>query len=381
MGGMYMVKQIKLSFLIMLFICLTIHFTCSVEAEFKVAINDENFSQQMKNYAKREDSNNDGYLSAKEASKITEIHFDSNENTDIFKGIHYFTNLQELWFESYIDRRSPEEITAAEKSNIQKMDLSGLKKLQKLEVECGNSYLQQINLEGCTNLKEVYIQGDDNISDINLDQCINLQKIYCTQISMKKIKLSGMKKLREIDLGVLSESVIIKNCPALKRLDISGHNMTKLKLKDIDQLENMYLWSKSLTSLDVSNLSRLKKLSCQIPACTSLNLKQNKKLRYLNCNFSVNLSKINIKNCRNLKALRCNHTSIEKLNIKHNTNLEILLCNRTAIKKLNLKNNRHLKRLECKNTNIEKLDLSHTRIGKSSELKCDPDVAVTYATK
>lgn len=352
----------------------------SAEAASKVKINNENFSQQMKYYAEIGDSNNDEYLSAKEASKITEIHFESNENTDIFRGIKYFTNLKNLWFESYADRRNPEEVTGAEKLNIQKMDLRGLKKLQKLEIECGNSYLQQIDLEGCIGLKEIYIQGDDNISRINLEQCVNLQKIYCSQITMDKIKLSGMKKLREADLrGLMAKSVVIKNCPALERLDLSGHNMTKVKLKNVANVKDMYLWSKSLTSLDVSGLSELKKLSCQIPGCISLDVSQNKNLKILNCNYSDNLREINIKGCKKLKTLRCNHTSIKKLNVKKNSNLETLQCKQTAINKQNFKNNPKLKRLECNNTNIRELDLSNTRIRKSSALKCDPDVTVTYA--
>lgn len=161
----------------------------SAEAASKIRINDENFSQQMKYYAEREDNNQDGYLSEKEASKITEIHFESNENTDIFRGIRYFTNLKELWFESYIDRRNPEDITEPERSNIQKMDLSGLNKLQKLEIECGNSYLQQINLKGCTNLKEIYIQGDGKISDHKKMPCA--QKVRCKRTQYGK---AGIKR-------------------------------------------------------------------------------------------------------------------------------------------------------------------------------------------
>ena len=375
-----MKKHLKLFIFTVLACTFLLSAGVSAEAASKIRINDENFSQQMKYYAEREDNNQDGYLSEKEASKITEIHFESNENTDIFRGIRYFTNLKELWFESYIDRRNPEDITEAEKSNIQKMDLSGLKKLQKLEIECGNSYLQQINLEGCTNLKEIYIQGDENISDINLDQCVNLQKLYCSQITMDKIKLSGMKKLQEAQLGgVMAKSVVIKKCPALKRLDVSGHNMTKLKLKDIDNVEDMYLWSKSLPSLDVSSLSGLKKLTCQLSACSFLDLSENKNLKNFNCSYSEGLREVNVSGCKKLKVIRCNHSGLKKLNVKKITNLQVLLCKQTNIKKLNLKNNRNLKQLECNNTNIKELNLSNTRIRESSALKCDPDVTVTYA--
>ena len=349
----------KSIFLIVTIFSLLICFNISSQAATKIKISGKNFSQQMKYYAEREDANQDGYLSAQETSEITQIHLESNENTDIFRGIRYFTNLKELWFESYIDRRNPEDITEPERSNIQKMDLSGLNKLQKLEIECGNSYLQQINLKGCTNLKEIYIQGDGNISDINLEQCANLQKLYCTQITMDKIKLSGMKKLQEVQLGgVMARSAIIKKCPVLKKLDVSGHNMEKLELKDIDNVENMYLWSKSLTSLDVSSLSGLKKLTCQLSSCSFLDLSKNKNLKNFNCSYSEGLRGVNVSGCKKFRAIRCNHSGLKKLNVKKNTNLRLLLCKQTDIKKLNL---------------------SNTRIRKASALKCDPDVTVTYA--
>ena len=70
------------------------------------------------------------------------------------------------------------------------MDLSGLNKLQKLEIECGNSYLQQINLKGCTNLKEIYIQGDGKISDIHKKMpCA--QKVRCKRTQYGK---AGIKR-------------------------------------------------------------------------------------------------------------------------------------------------------------------------------------------
>lgn len=134
--------------------------------------------------------------------------------------------------------------------------------------------------------------------------------------------------------------------------------MEKLELKDIDNVENMYLWSKSLTSLDVSNLSGLKKLTCQLSPCSFLDLSKNKNLKNFNCSYSEGLRGVNVSGCKKLRAIRCNHSGLKKLNVKKNTNLRLLLCKQTDIKKLNL---------------------SNTRIRKASALKCDLDVTVTYA--
>ena len=59
----------------------------SAKAESKVAINDTNFSAEVKRKAEEADTNKDGYLSEGEASRVRTLRFDSVENIDSFKGI------------------------------------------------------------------------------------------------------------------------------------------------------------------------------------------------------------------------------------------------------------------------------------------------------
>ena len=348
-----------------------------------VAINDTNFSEELMIYAKDADKNQDGYLSAKEADTVTRIALESNKNTDIFKGIQYFTELETFKFDSYIDRRDPEEIGEEEKNTVQKLNLSGMEKLEKVTVDCGNPYLKEISLENCSSLKEAGIDGgfsDYSIHSLNLKGCTNLQKLNCVCIAPKKINLSGFKKLSEVSLfGIKSTTVNLKRCSNLKRLDITSKVLSNLKLKGTDKLENMYIWADSLQSLDLSTNTKLSKLICDLGIYTFLDLSKNINLRTLNCNNSDNLKELNVSGCKKLKAIRCNNTSIKKINVKKNTNLQVLLCKDSKMKKLNLKKSRNLKTLDCKNTNIRELDLSKTKIKDASSLKCDPDVTVTYA--
>ena len=59
----------------------------SARAASKVAINDENFAWVVKERADEADTNQDGYLSEKEASKVKTLWFSSRYNIDSFKGI------------------------------------------------------------------------------------------------------------------------------------------------------------------------------------------------------------------------------------------------------------------------------------------------------
>ena len=68
----------------------------AAEKSSKVAINDENFAWAVKEYADQVDTNKDGFLSKKEASKITSVEFNSPYNIDSLKGIEYFTEIKDF---------------------------------------------------------------------------------------------------------------------------------------------------------------------------------------------------------------------------------------------------------------------------------------------
>lgn len=353
-------------------------FTLPANAKSKVKINARNFSEQMREIAQLEDANKDGYLSVKEASKVTKLSFESNENTDLFRGIKYFTHLEELWFISNIDRRPPEEKKEEEQTMIQKLDLSGLKRLSKIEIECGNPYLKEIKLKGCTNLKKLCVSGEKQVNLLHINDCVNLQEIDCSWVKIPT--LSGLKKLHTADLAALtSKSLTINNCPSLNMLTVSGTKLKKLNLKRVNALETIYLWENAITDLDISNLPKLKKLFCKLPACTSLELKNNH-LEILNCPNSTNLKHLDVRQCPRLKSLRCHHNRLKKLNLRKNPKLRVLFCDHTDLRKLILDNNRELKTLNCRHTGIRELNLRKTKI-KPLNLRCDEDVSVRFARK
>ena len=70
----------------------------SAQAVSKIAINDTNFSSYLKWHAKNADTNRDGYLSGKEASKVKELYFTARKAVESFKGIEYFPNLEDFYY-------------------------------------------------------------------------------------------------------------------------------------------------------------------------------------------------------------------------------------------------------------------------------------------
>ena len=114
----------------------------SVQADAQVAINDDNFSWAVKEYAVEADDNGDGYLSEKEAAGVTTVRFDSRQNIDSFRGIEYFTNLKDFFYRANIaSAGNDDEIWSYEDSTASELDLSGMKKLERVRIICHNSYL------------------------------------------------------------------------------------------------------------------------------------------------------------------------------------------------------------------------------------------------
>ena len=354
----------------------------SAKAESKVAINDTNFSAEVKRKAEEADTNGDGYLSGTEASKVKKLYFAPNYNLDSFKGIEYFPDITYFYYRGR-SAGEYEDFDIIEESTASEIDLSGFEKLERVRIDCRTPYLKTVNLEDCTKLKELTIEGSvlntDGITSLNLDGCTNLQTVYCRDIAISKLKLAGLKKLTEVtafgEMGILN----VKNCTNLKTVNAGGSQLSSLKLKGAKKLEELYVSSDALTTLDVSTNSNLKKLKVSSEGITSLDLRKNKKIEKIECINDYNLAKLKVKGCTKLKNIRCDNAALTKLNIKTNTSLRRLICRGTDITTLNLKNNRNLNYLWCTNTGIQELDLSNTKIKDDSRLKCDPTVSVIYA--
>lgn len=378
----------------------------SVEASSKVAINDTNFSSAVKTYAEEADTNRDGYLSRKEASNVKEIHFGHSDYVDSFKGIEIFTNLEDF---DYDEMFFNENEGIYQRATASVIDLSNFKKLKKVQIHTITGYLRTINLQDCTNLREVYISGgpDSCIDALNLKGCTNLRAIELSGLNITKLNLAGFQHLKEISISDSTPSLQtlnLKKCSSLKTVSVWSDSLTKLKLKKAKNLESLRVGGRALTSVDLStnvqlktlhlgweigrtgitstDLSKNKKLEtlrCHWTELVSLDLSNNPNLTKVDCHKNPNLTKVNVKGCRKLKTLRLENTNLAKLNVKTNTNLQVLRCKNTNLEKLNLKRNVNLRKLLCENTRLTELNLSNTRIRESSALECDPDVTVTYA--
>lgn len=373
----------------------------SVQADSQVAINDSNFAWAIKEYAVEADDNGDSMLSAKEAAEVTRIHLDSSQNIDSFRGIEYFTNLKDFFYRANTASTETDDYRIYAASTASELNLSGMKKLNRVRIICSNSYLKTVDLGDCTKLKEVSIRGRESVDNLNLRGCTNLRTVDCSDITVEKLNLSKLNKLETVTVnGDRMQNLNLNKCYNLESVNAGGDSLIKLKLKGDKKLESLNVGAPSMMILDLSTNTGLKdlylsdvkipspdlsdnrnltQLNCYQTGILSLDLRENKKLTEVDCHNNKNMAELKVKGCTKLKILRCYNTALTKLNVTKNPNLKNLHCKQTAISKLNLKNNKKLRKLICSETNIRELDLSNTNIHDASGLECDDTVAVTYA--
>lgn len=375
----------------------------SAEAASKIRIDDTNFAWAVKEYAVEADTNDDGYLSKKEAAKIKEVHFASSLNIDSLKGLEYFKDIREFSYRADYASTDYEDRNIYENSTVSAIDLKGFKQLKEVTVKSSNPYLKSVALKNCPALEKVTIEGwkeEDTIDHVILDGCRNLRTVSCWWTNEDKLNLANCKKLTDVTIvGYQLKKCNLKKCSALRSLWLSSDALTTVKLKGTTKLESATILgpvqtldlksnknlkelkctSAGLTALDLRDCCDLTTLDIRDSKITSLDLKNNKKLKKIDLRSNKNLSVLNVKGCRKLKELRIDRSPLTKLNVKKNHDLKKLICEGANLTKLNLKNNKKLRLLKCSDNNIRSLNLTNTKIKDVSGLECDKDVAVTFA--
>ena len=167
-----------------------------------IAIDKETFPCPIfREYIKENfDLSKDGYLSEYEIFNAREISFSDTGPSDL-TGIKIFTSLKKL--------------SVINSQYLKTVDLSGLKKLEELYL---SRDFENINIEGCTGLRMIDVNGNKNLKSIDLS--------YCPELTY--LSVNGCSQIESLDLS---------KCPKIRIL--RAYNMDNLKKLDIT--DNPYL--------------------------------------------------------------------------------------------------------------------------------------------
>ena len=141
-----------------------------------------------------------------------------------------------------------------------------------------------------------------------------LESLNIGQNSVSVIDLSTLKRLQTIEGESLPllEELIVKNCPHLRKIDITLSPLTSLDLSGLAELESV----KVAGNFRYDYIGKL----------SSITLDGNDKLETLDVSIN-NLTEIELAECPALKKLICNHNKLSRLDLSVNKALENVICN------------------------------------------------------
>ena len=181
-------------------------------------------------------------------------------------------------------------------SSIESIELGSLADLKEAD-------LKEINIIGCTSLKDLVLNDLTNLENLNIIYCHSIKSIFFgTKVNLKEIKLESCQALTNLGLS---------NLKKLKKLDITSCGIKSIEFGIHHYLKEITLAScQALENLVLSNLSKLIKL--HISSCGKIEyitLKDSEEITIIKCpklkelEIHICTENLTILNCDNLKKV------------------------------------------------------------------------------
>jgi hypothetical protein len=232
--------------------------------------------------------------------------------------------------------------------NIEEIYDEGISKITK-ELKL----LQALNIQNCINIKNINIYGE-NLKGIQIFDCPNLMKPVFDSPNLSKLFLKNLENLESASFLYESnlkniEYLEIINCNKIKDLFLNFYEIKKLILKDMDNLEFL-------------NMTELKKMK-------KFNFENLKSLKNIEINDVMDeLKEINIKACKEIsesgiKNILFNSTNLEELDINTMNNIDYLIIESKCLKSVKLENCENLVLPLIKNSgNLKKFSIKNCKL-------------------
>lgn len=367
-----------------------------VNAATKIKISSTNFPDKIfRNYVRKFDKNEDGYLSKQERHAVEEIimqgkgYFNVKSYKDApklnLKGIEYFPKVKRIKLNYFtlenLKTSHMKKLSAVEFTRVKKKSFDFTKNSELYLLSFYGSNVSKVKLKKDNKIKNVDFLSCKKIKEIDLTQFPLLESLEVSKVSIKKMDFSQCKYLRELywkkgnlkniifgsknsklEYLDLTEnkltSLDLNGCTALAYLECSSNPMKKLDVSTCKKLQGLYCGNMKLKQLDLSKNTELTALSCYLNQINHLDLRKNKELNYLSC-YECELEQLNVVGLAKLERMDCRNNKLTELELKELPNLERLKCLGNPITYLDTSDLVNLNYLVCYNMELEGLELSN----------------------
>ena len=286
----------------------------------------------------RYDADRNGKLSMEEAEKITRLDINTYDlQIKTLEGIEYFTNLEYLKAVGYDDSRRGE---------VSSLDLSKNVKLETLI--CPFNRLESLDLQNCTRLK--YLDCSSNM----LDNMVNyyffsdntaLEYLDCHSNAFFTVYVQDNAALKYIDCSHTMGQEDFGRCTSLEYIDCS--------------------YCQVVVSLNIAGLKKLTTLKCEgngslqyfdASGCENLVFDQ----RLLDSFAGLYFVSFNVRGCKKLTSFDFSNKggAMNNIDLRDCINLKTVKCNGCVVDILDVRGCTALTELECWGNFIYELDVS-----------------------
>lgn len=377
------------------------------EAETLIEINATNFpDDNFRKFLLSKDYGADGVLTEMEISNLKTIVCIS-EGVKSFKGIEYFTSLEELYCtwntvnSLDLSKNTKLRILECVHCGLTTLDLSQNKALKFIDcslnsikgagmdnlinclpkTENGIIYVTRGSDNICTKTQVAaakakgwtpyYYDGNQNGKEIwleyaGVEQSImidatnfpddNFRKYLLEQDYGKDGAITEEELLYAWRIDVHNKSITnlkgIELLSELYYLDCGNNQLKSIDLSKNTKLETLYAGINQLSTLDISNNVLLRKLHCHENLLVNLDVSKNPALTDLTCGYNQ-LTSLNVSKNINLKDLSCYGNKLSSLDVSKNTELERISCSDNMLTSLDVSKNTKLKELDFYQNKIE----------------------------
>ena len=303
------------------------------------------------------DSDKNAKLSMEEAEKITRLDINTYDlQIKTLEGIEYFTNLEYLKAVGYDDSRRGE---------VSSLDLSKNVKLETLI--CPFNRLESFDLQNCTRLKYLNCSSNmlDNIANMfSFSDNTALEYLDCHSNDSFTVFLRNNTALKYIDCNHTMGQEYFGGCSSLEYLDCSYCQVVvSLNIAGLKKLTTLKCEGNgSLQYFDASGCENLvfdQRLLDSFAGLyfVSFNVRGCKKLTSFDfSNKGVAMNNIDLRDCINLKTVKCNGCVVDILDVRGCTALTELECYENFLHELDVSSCKKLNlRAWPQSTNFDKL--------------------------
>ena len=177
------------------------------------------------------------------------------------------------------------QVTAMDVSKEYIYSLKGIEFFTALTwLKCNGTSMTELNVSGCTALKELQCSDNDQLTTLNASGCSKLESLLCGNNPLTTLNISGCTALRGLNCGNNKLFALhVFGCSKLERLSCGNNQLSALDVSGCTALTELNCGNNQLTALDVSGCPALTSLYCNDNQLTSLDVSNNTALEVLSC--------------------------------------------------------------------------------------------------